>query len=192
VLYGHLALCLPPKKSLLVSRSFGRAITTLQEIREAVATYTSRAAEKLRRERLAASMLTVFLLTNRFQENEPQYHNEIRLPLAVATQNTAELLTHALRGIELIFREGYHDKKAGVMLTGLVPAHRVQTHLFDTKDRERSARLMTVIDHINTQMGSGTMRYAAVGLKPPWLMRSARRSPQYTTQWRALVQVRAV
>jgi DNA polymerase V len=184
--------CPPPKNSLMVSRSFGRAIASLQEMREAVATYTSRAAEKLRRERLAAGILTVFLMANRFKEDEPQYRNEIRLPLPVATNDTAELLTYALHGTEQIFREGYRYKKAGVMLTGLVSAHRIQTHLFDTKDRERSARLMAVVDYLNTQMGSGTIHYAATGLKPRWVMRSARRSLRYTTKWEELVVVRAV
>lgn len=79
-----------------------------------------------------------------------------------------------------------------MMLTGLVPAHQRQTHLFDTKDPERSARLMTITDHINTQMGTGTIQYAAVGLKPQWIMRRARRSPRYTTKWEELVQVKAV
>jgi DNA polymerase V len=176
----------------MVSRSFGRAITSLHEMREAVATYTSRAAEKLRREHLAAGILTVFLMTNRFKEDEPQYHNELRLPLPVATNDTTELLRYALRGIEQLFREGYRYKKAGVMLTGLVPAHRVQTHLFDTKDRERSARLMAVVDYLNVQMGSGTVQYAAAGFKPRWIMRSARRSPRYTTKWGELMMVRAV
>lgn len=108
-----LALGPPPWKSVMVARSFGRAITLLHEMREAVATYTSRAAETLRRERMAAGILTVFLLTNRFQENEPQYHNELRLPLPVATHDTAELLRHALRGIELIFRQGIAIRKPG-------------------------------------------------------------------------------
>jgi DNA polymerase V len=176
----------------MVSRSFGRAITSLHEMREAVATYTSRAAEKLRREHLAAGILTIFLMTNRFKEDDPQYHNELRLPLPVATNDTSELLTYALRGIEQIFRKGYRYKKAGVMLTGLVPAHQLQTHLFDTRDRERSARLMAVVDYLNTQMGSGTVQYAAAGIKPRWIMRSARRSPRYTTKWEELVVVRAV
>jgi DNA polymerase V len=75
----------PPKKSLMVSRSFGRSITSLDEMREAVATYATRAAEKLRRHRLAAGILSVFLLTNRFKSDEPQYKylckNKLILPL---------------------------------------------------------------------------------------------------------------
>ena len=110
--------------------------------------------------------------------------------LVVATQNTAELIRYALRGIEHVFREGYRYQKAGVILTALVPAHQVQTHLFDQHDRERSQRLMVAIDAINTEWGSGTIRYAAVGLRPRWSMRCARRSPRFTTRWLQLVEVR--
>jgi DNA polymerase V len=184
-----LELCPPPKQSLMVSRSFGRPITTLIEIREAVATYMTRAAEKLRRSHLAAGVLTVFLMTNRFTD-EPQYANSVTIPLPVATQDTAELSGYALRGVEQIFREGYRYQKAGVILTALVPAHQTQAHLFDQHDRERSQNLMAAIDTINREWGSGTIRYAAVGLRPAWIMRRARRSPRYTTRWEELAVVR--
>ena len=174
---------------MTVSRSFGRPITCLAEMHEAVATYTSRAAEKLRREQLLAGRLTVFLSTNRFRD-EPQYDNAITLILPVSSNDTAELLTHALRGIDRIFKDGYRYKKAGVLLTNLGPAHQVQSHLFDTKDRARSQRLMQALDQVNTQMGAGTLRYAAVGLQPRWHRRCARRSPRYTTNWKELVVVR--
>ena len=184
-----LELCPPPKQSLMVSRSFGRPITTLTEMREAVATYTTRAAEKLRRHHVAAGVLTVFLMTNRFAD-EPQYANSVTMPLPVATQDTAELIGYALRGIEQLFRGGYRYQKAGVILTALVPAHRVQAHLFDRHDRERSQKLMAAMDTINAEWGSGTIRYAAVGLRPGWLMRCARRSPRYTARWEELAVVR--
>jgi DNA polymerase V len=186
-----LALCPPLKQSVMVSRSFGKPITIRAEMRQAVATYTSRAAEKLRRAHLAAGRVTVFLMTNRFQAEEPQYQNEISMSLPVATNDTAELFAYALRGLEQIFRPGFRYKKAGVMLTGLVPAHQIQTNLFDTKDRERSATLMAVVDYINTHMGAGTIQYAVVGRTPRWRMRSARRSPRYTTRWEELVVVQA-
>ena len=173
----------------MVSRSFGRPITTLTEMREAVATYMTRAAEKVRRHAVAAGVVTVFLMTNRFTD-EPQYANSVTLPLPVATQDTAELIRYALRGIEQIFREGYRYQKAGVILTALVPAHQVQTYLFDQHDRERSQKLMTAIDTINREWGSGTIRYAAIGLKPRWVMRCAQRSPRFTTRWEELVIVR--
>ena len=184
-----LELCPPPKQSLMVSRSFGRPITVLSEMREAVATYMTRAAEKLRRAQRAAGVLTVFLMTNRFTD-EPHYANSVTIPLPVATQDTAELIRYALRGIEQLFREGYRYQKAGVIVTSLVPAHQVQTHLFDQHDRKRSQRLMAALDAINTQWGAGTVRYAAVGLRPQWIMRCGHHSPRYTTRWEELVVVR--
>jgi DNA polymerase V len=187
-----LELSPPPKKSLMVSRSFGRPITTLDEMREAVATYTSRATEKLRRHRLATGTLTVFLMTNRFKEDEPQYANEIRITLPVATNDTAELIAYALVGIEHIYEEGYRYKKAGVLFTGLVPDHQIQINLFDTRDRERSQKLMATIDHINTQMGTGAIQYAVAGFTPRWQMRRSRMSPRYTTKWDELVVAWAV
>jgi DNA polymerase V len=183
-----LELCPPPKQSLMVSRSFGRPITTLTEMREAVATYMTRAAEKVRRSHVAAGVLTVFLMTNRFTD-APQYAKSVTMPLPVATQDTAELIRYALRGVEQIFREGHRYQKAGVILTALVPAHQVQTHLFDRHDRERSQKLMVAIDMMNAAWGSGTIRYAAVGLRPAWIMRSTRRSPRYTTRWEELAVV---
>src|SRR5215471_15608993 len=184
-----LELCPPPKQSLMVSRSFGRPITTLVEMREAVAMYMTRAAEKLRLHHVAAGVLTVFLMTNRFTD-EPQYSNSVTIPLPVATQDTAELIRYALRASEQIYREGYRYQKAGVVLTALVPAHQIQAHLFDQHDWERSKKLMVAIDTINTAWGSGTIRYAAVGLRPAWIMRCVRRSPRYTTRWQELAVVR--
>ena len=154
-------------------------------MREAVATYMMRAAEKLRRHHVAAGVLTVFLKTSRFTE-EPQYANSVTIPLPVATQDTAELIRYALRGVEQIFREGYRYQKAGVILTAFVPAQQIQAHLFDQHDRERSQKLMAALDAINMEWGSGTIRYAAVGRRPAWIMRCARRSPRYTTRWEAL------
>jgi DNA polymerase V len=184
-----LELCPSSRHSLMVSRSFGRPITTVTEMREAVATYTTRAAEKVRGAHLAAGVVTVFLETNRFTD-EPQYAHSVTIPLPVATQDTAELIRYARRGIDQLFRAGYRYKKAGVILTALVPAHQIQTHLFDRHDRERSRQLMAAIDAINTQWGSGTVRYAAVGLRPQWIMRCGHRSPRYTTRWEELVVVR--
>jgi hypothetical protein len=95
----------------------------------------------------------------------------VTLTLPVATNDTAELLAYALCGVEHIFQAGFRYKKAGVLLTELVPAQQIQLSLFDTKDRERSARLMTAMDYINAQMGAGTIRYAAVGFRNRGSMR---------------------
>jgi DNA polymerase V len=182
----------PRKKSLMVSRSFGRPISTLAEMREAVAAYTTRAAEKLRRHQLTTGMMTVFLMTNPFKADAPQYTNDIKITLPVSTSDTAELIAYALVGIEQVFQAGYRYKKAGVRLTELVPEHQIQLNLFDARDRERAQKLMQTIDDINTQMGVGAIQYAVAGLQPRWQMRRSRMSPRYTTKWQELVVVRAV
>ena len=100
------------------------------------------------------------------------------------------VICQALGGIEQILCESYHYKKAGVILTELVPAYQVQTGLFDQYDRECSQRLGAALDVINTPWGTGTVRYGAVGVPPRWIMRCARRSPRYTTRWQKLGVVR--
>lgn len=183
--------CPAPKQGITVSRSFGRPVTRLAEMKEAVAFYTGRVAEKLREEKLAATVLTVFLTTNTFKD-EPQYSNAVSINLPVATDSTSDLFRYALQGMARIYREGYRYNKAGVVLTALVPANQVQGNLFDHQDRERSSRLMGVLDRLNDQMGAGTLRYAAEGMTQRWKARFERRSPSYTTNWRDLPVAKAL
>jgi DNA polymerase V len=183
--------CQPSKQGITVSRSFGRPATSLSEMRQAVASYTARAAEKLREEQLAVTVLTVFLTTNPFKKDAPQYSNAATIKLPVATDATPELLRYMLRGIERIYRDGYRYNKAGVMLTALVPACQIQGDLFDYQNRERSSRLMRLLDRVNTEMGAGTLRYAAEGYVKRWRTRFERRSPVNTTNWRDLPIARA-
>lgn len=182
--------CPAPKQGITCSRAFGKSVTTLTEMEEAVSSYTARAAEKLRAEKLAVTSMTVFLKTNEFKDT-PQYSNALTLTLPVATDTTPELIRAALQGIRRIYREGYLYKKAGVMFTGLVPASQVQTDLFDSRDRVRSKRLMAALDAVNDRFGSGTLHYASSGFAKAWKTQFHRRSPAYTTDWKELPVVTA-
>jgi len=182
--------CPSPKQSLTCSRAFGKRINTLAEMQEAVSVYTSRVAEKLRCERLAATVLTVCLTTNEFKEG-PQYSNALTLRLPVVTDSTSELIGCALQGIRAIYRDGYLYKKAGVMLTGLVPVSQTQADLFDSRDRMKSKRLMSALDSINDRWGASTLHYASSGITKAWKTQFHRRSPAYTTDWDALPVVTA-
>jgi DNA polymerase V len=177
--------CPAPKQSITCSRAFGTLIHTLAEMEEAVSVYTSRVAEKLRREQLAAMVLTVSLTTNEFKEG-PQYSNALTLKLPIATDSTTDLIRSALQGIRAIYRDGYRYKKAGVMLADLVPASQRQADLFDYRDREKSKRLMSALDSINDRWGAGTLQYASSGISNAWKTQFHRRSPAYTTDWDAL------
>ncbi len=179
----------PSKQQICVSRSFGRYVRSIAEMKEAVASYVTRAGEKLRHQKSSAGAVMVFMMTNRFRD-EPQYANSTVLSLPAPSDVTDELIRYALRGVEHVYRDGHRFNKAGVVLTSLVPSNQVQTSLFDTADHETSKRLMKALDSINARLGAGTLHYAASGLNPSWQTRFQRRSPRYTTRWNELLTVR--
>jgi DNA polymerase V len=178
----------PPKKSITVSRSFSRAIATLAELREAIATYTSRAAEKLRVHELTADAIQVFAQTSRFRED--YYSDSATLSFTHSSDNTAEILYYALLGCDRIFQPNQRFKKAGVILLGLRPKSQRQLSLWEP-DESRSDALMQTLDAINARFGRGTIQFAAAGLKKPWAMRAQMQSPRYTTCWEEIPVVRA-
>jgi DNA polymerase V len=192
-LRGHscipLELAPPSRQSIMVSRSFSRPVTELRELREAIATHLSRAAEKLRLNRLTANVLQIFAHTSRFRDN--YYTNGVTVSLPIATQDTAELLIYAMHGAEAIYRPGHAFAKAGVLLLELQPEELVQGHLFKQRDDERSQLLMLTIDNLNRQFGARTIQYAAAGLKKSWGMKQGMRSPRWTTCWEELLVVKA-
>jgi DNA polymerase V len=192
-LRGHscipLELAPPSRQSIMVSRSFSGPVTELRELKEAIATHLSRAAEKLRLYRLTANVLQVFAHTSRFRDN--YYSNGVTVSLPVATQNTAELLFYALHGAEAIYRPGHAFAKAGVLLLELQPETLVQGHLFEQRDTERSKLLMQTLDNLNRQFGAKTVQYASAGLKKGWGLKQGMRSNRWTTAWDELLVVRA-
>lgn len=180
-----------PKKGITVSRSFGRVVGTLDALREAVTSYAARGAEKLRKEKLVAGVVTVFLMTDRFRP-ERFYYNTETVRLAVSTHNSPEIIRAALTGLASIYKEGCLYKKAGLFFQELSSETMVQRDMFDTVDRDRSARLMASLDRINTDMGRNTLRYAASGLSSDQTWRTVfnHRSPSWTTRWDQLPLVR--
>ena len=172
--------CPQHKKSLTCSRSFGALVTSRAHLREAVAVYTSRAAERLRRARLAARVVTVFISTNRFS-TEPQYSNTVTYELASATDTTEELLEWTLKGLERIYRRGYSYKKAGVILNHLVPSEQLSKRMFGDTSFERSRRLAKAMDEINRRHGRDTIRFGVARADGHWKTRCLQRSARYTT-----------
>jgi DNA polymerase V len=181
-----LELCPPPRRSLTVSRSFAAPVETLAELREAVALYATRAGEKLRRQKLVASALVVFLSTNRFA-GETLYAPSAAVTLPSATSYTPDLIRYAHHALEKIYIEGHRFKKAGVMLVGLSPPAPAQPSLFISN--ERADRLMEALDRLNARMGSDTISYGALGFKKRahWETTCGRRSPRCTTRWEELL-----
>jgi DNA polymerase V len=181
----------PRKEQILCSRSFGRPVTTLPELKEAVLSYVTRAAERMRTQGSACSRVSVFINTNFLKEGARQYSRTAQVPLTVASDDTRRLAAAAMHILQRIYKPGYEYKKAGVILTGLQPAAAVQDDLFSGYDRVRSARLMGTLDHINRIYGMNAITFAGAGIRKPWRMLTDRRTPRYTTSWDDIAVVRA-
>lgn len=179
-----------PRKNIISSRSFGRPITTREEIEEAVAYHVGIGAQKLRAQGSVAGMLSVFFHTSPFRTDQPQHAPCSHHRLAVATADTAELLSYALRGVTASFRKGFSYVKAGAMFNDFSNAAASQATLFDGIDRERSGRVMLLIDQLNAEHGADTIHMAAQGFRRQWKTKASRISPAYTTRWDELPRVR--
>lgn len=181
--------CPPPKQGITCSRAFSRMLSSLDELKEAISSYATRAAEKLREEGLAVTRLTVFLKTNEFKD-VPQHNESTTIRLPVPTDTTHELIRSALDCLRKIYRPKFEYRKAGVILTELVPTSEVQGDLFDQQNRGRGKNLMTALDSVNARFGSGTLQYASSGIERTWKTQFLKRSPAYTTDWGQLPGVR--
>lgn len=175
------------KQSCCVSRSFGQVVTDLAEMKEAIASHAARAAEKLRHGGVVASHITVFMLTDRFGDNDQikpksEYESAASADLGGWTADTRRLVGAAMAVTERLFRPGREYKKAGVLLPYLERAETAPRSLFDRPD-PNSARLMRAMDAITAQHGRGSVRLAVQGavVGRGWEMSQSRRSPHYTT-----------
>lgn len=173
--------CPPSKKSLTCSRTFGQSTPSLSDLREAMAYYATRVAEKLRRGRLAAGVVTVFVHTDRHADG-PQYFNAGTHTLAYPTDSTQEIMRCALDALERIFREGFNYRKAGVMLNSLSPADQLTLRMFGDERAERFRQVMVAVDQINRRWGRDTVRFATANPEGNWRTKVEKRSPRYTTR----------
>lgn len=180
----------PKRQTIMASRSFGRPVESRHELEEAVATYVSRAAEKMRRQGLVTPALTVFAHTNHFKAEDRQYSGTHTVHLPVATADTSRLLKAALHGVARLWQDGYRYKKAGVICLDLCSAEEAQPGLFHAVDSPERQVLMASLDALNSRFGRGTIAFATAGVTRSWGLRSERRSPRYTTRWAELLEVR--
>jgi len=179
-----------PRQQIMVSRSFGSSVMELDDLAESVAYFATSAAEKLRQDGSVAASVCVYVRTNPFKEDDPQYQQSLVVPLSQPTDNTMRLVSAALQGLKTIYRSGFHYKKSGVLLMGLQAKETIQATLFDDPVAQaKSASMMRTMDAINQRMGQGSLTIAASGIQHRWAMRRDRKSPNYTTDWNELPMV---
>ena len=178
-----------PKKQIISSRSFGELLSEIEPIREAVANHVSRAAEKLREQGSVAMILQVFVHTNPFREQDPQYYNTATIKLPFGMDETNLMITHALHGLETIFRDGFKFKKCGVILQEIHPKDQCQLDLFTSQFSEPIRPVISLMDRINERFGTDTLKFAACGVNKHWQMRAEFKSNRFTTHWDELLEV---
>jgi len=192
-LNGHscleLELMPQPKKQICTSRSFGTPLTTFEELFEAVAHFTASCAAKLRRQHTCAGSIVVFIRTNPFNEQAPQYLNSTRLSLPVPTCDTVTLITYAKQLLKELYRPGFTYKKAGTILTDIIPDSPIQGKLFEIIDTSRQHRLLNTDDTLNERYGHDKVRIAAQGYGRKWKLKSERLSPCYTTNLEDIITI---
>lgn len=180
------------KKMIATTRMFGSPVKNIGDIKEAVATYTSKAAEKLRRQLSAANIISVFVVPREQSHNThfrhgPTVSSYITLP--IATSSTHELIKPAVKLVDKLFVEGKLYKKAGVMLSGLVPDATIQGNLFVDEATNNKRLLMSMMDNVNFAMRNDMLKFAASGTNRDWKMRQELRSPRYTSRWNEMKEV---
>ncbi|BBV40418.1 Y-family DNA polymerase [Citrobacter portucalensis] len=181
----------PSKQEIVCSRSFGERITDYDAMRQAICTYASRAAEKLRGEHQYCRFISAFIKTSPFTLNEPYYGNSASVKLLTPTQDSRDIITAATRCLDKIWKDGYRYQKAGVMLGDFFSQGVAQLNLFDDNaPRPGSEKLMEVLDHLNAKDGRGTLYFAGQGVQPQWQMKREMLSPRYTTRFSDLLRVR--
>lgn len=181
------------KQMIATTRMFGKPVTGLSDVKEAIATYTSRAAEKLRRQHSAAKTISVFIVPkeqshNTYFRHGPTISSSINLPLATCV--TQELIKPALQLTERLFEQGCMYKKAGVMLSGIIPDDSIQGNLFMPASKTKNRLLMNMLDNVNFAMRDDVLKFASSGTSRNWKMRQELRSKRYTTRWEELFEVK--
>ena len=178
------------KKQIVSSRSFGKSVEDLGHLSEAVSLFAATASCKLRAEKSLATAITVFIYTNRFKENEPQYNGSMTKGISSPTNSTPAIIKEADSLLRKIYKKGYRYKKAGIALSGIIPGALSSGELFiDGAAEKKNGDLMKVIDRLNSRYGSETVRYASTGINRPWKMKREMLSPRYTTSWDELLTI---
>ena len=179
------------KKNICTSRSLGKPTSDYNQLCQAVSTFAARCSEKLRKQQSATAEIRVFLYTNPFNPKQKQYYGNIALKLSQATNDNQTVIKEALRGLKMIYKKEYIYKKAGVIVSKIIPKNQVQLNLFeDTKNTGKYQKISNVFDVINNNMGKDTIKIATQGFNSSWKMKQEQLSPSYTTRIEDILTVK--
>jgi DNA polymerase V len=171
----------PDKKNICTSRSFGKLTSDKSVIMEAASNYAAICAAKLRKQNSCAKAINVFVNTNQHKPDLPQYTASITLEFETPSNLTGEIIQYALKGLDIIYREGYLFKKVGIIMHGLIPETEIQASMFDRRDRKNESKLFVAMDALNKVMGKDSVRMGSQGFQRRYRLRAEHLSKKYTT-----------
>lgn len=176
------------KQNIATTRSFAKNLSELDDLKERVSTFACSCAEKLRKQKSVCNAIMVFVHTNRYKKNEPQYSRNIVLKLPFASNSDITISQYANKAMETIYKKGYSYKKAGVIVLGIVPQNTIQHNLFENEN-PKHIELMKTIDKMNSKIGYKKVKLANQNIQKTWVMRQEKLSKRYTTDWNELLEV---
>jgi len=176
------------KKMIATTRSFEKMYNRIEDISERVSTFTASCSEKLRKQQSHCNMIMVFVQTNYFRKDQPQYSRNIIINTDFPTNSTIDLNYYAQIGLKAIFKEGYQYKKAGVIVMGITPNNETQLSLFSSSNPKHQP-LMSVIDKMNRGYGKNKIKFGTQCLDRQWKMKQERLSKCYTTKIKEVIHI---
>lgn len=176
------------KKMIATTRSFEKNLTKFEDISERISTFTASCSEKLRKQNSHSNMIMVFIHTNYFNKEQPQYSRNIVITTDFPTNSTIELNHYAQIGLKAIFKEGYNYKKAGVIVMGITPNNSTQLSFFNTSNPKHQP-LMSVIDSLNKSYGNNKIKFGNQSLGRQWKMKQEKLSKSYTTRINEIITI---
>tara|TARA_Y100001936_G_C16041647_1_gene651953 strand:+ start:492 stop:1745 length:1254 start_codon:yes stop_codon:yes gene_type:complete len=177
------------KKSIIVSKSFGTLITDINLLGQALSNHVARACEKLRIQNSKAKSISIFIQTNKFRKDLPQYRASKHHVLELPSSDTGKLIKISKNLLNIIFRNNYMYSKCGVTLQDISSNNYEQKHMFEKNDPIIDI-LMKRVDSLNSYLGKNSVFHASQGTTKEWKMKRKNLSPCYTTNWKSLPLVR--
>jgi DNA polymerase V len=178
------------KKNISTTRTFEKNYSTFEEINERIVSFAVACAAKLRKQQSCCTAIMVFIRTNYFDKDSPQYQQNTIIRLPFATNSSIEIAQYATQGLKQIFQKGYRYKKAGVIIMDFCPENQVQHTIFENSNPKHKT-LMEVMDKVNTSLGQQKIKLAIQDQNRVWKMKQENLSPRYTTRLDEIITINA-
>jgi DNA polymerase V len=180
----------PAKKNICTSKSFGKLQSSKEDIKEALCNYAANCALKLRQQKSCCRSINIFLQTNVHRTQDKQYSRSITIDLETPSNFTGEIIKYAIKGFDIIFKNGYNYLKCGVIAMDIIPEEKVQGNMFDQCNRKKNKIVMETMDKVNKSLGKEILRLSMQGFEKRYRLKTEYLSAHYTTDINQILKVK--